>query len=421
MQQVDEAIKRICSEIIVVEQGGVKIEGLKDELLTDEENLLLMELEKDKDLKFKKLQNQARYYYSFRRDMMPIAFTNIYSKLKKEKNETYEKFKELLIKDLEQIKKQKMSRYELYLPINIKTTKKIHKFRFEDIDVDFINDTKIINEIKANKKTQQEFFTNKKFNFSQHILCKVSMRCRNVEYALNKAGKLFEFILGVIGFFETYGINRRTISGIPKPLSELSQSYTFIFQNNKYCTYYYYQNKDEIKKNITLSDGRVKEINKVIKRAIKAKQQELIFKLYASFYRGVTDKSIDYAFLSFWRIIELAIMKEKEQRHSEIINILKALLIELKPRTNYKLDRFYFLRNNFVHNGFADINEFDRNGIKSFAQMIINIYLNTLFDYKTEDIKLFYYYIKRKDNVTNHIKIAKKINKLIIEAKKKNK
>jgi hypothetical protein len=142
-----------------------------------------------------------------------------------------------------------------------------------------------------------------------------------------------------------------------------------------------------------------------------------LFKILATYYRGLTDKNIDYSFLSFWRIIELGILKEKSQRHWEIVKILKSLLIELKRRTKYKIDRFYNLRNDFVHDGTADINEYDRNGMKSFAQMIINLFVNTLYNYNTEEIKLFYYYVRRKDNIIQHLKMAKKIDSLIKKAK----
>ncbi len=49
--------------------------------------------------------------------------------------------------------------------------------------------------------------------------------------------------------------------------------------------------------------------------------------------------------------------------------------------------------------------------------MIINIYNNTLYNYDVEEIKLFYYYVKRKQNVKKHLTMAKKINALIKQAK----
>ena len=52
---VDEAIKRICSEIIVTSSGSIRIEGFKDDILTDEENVILAELNKDKEFNFQKL------------------------------------------------------------------------------------------------------------------------------------------------------------------------------------------------------------------------------------------------------------------------------------------------------------------------------------------------------------------------------
>ena len=111
--------------------------------------------------------------------------------------------------------------------------------------------------------------------------------------------------------------------------------------------------------------------------------------------------------------MELGILKEPSQKHQEIIEILKSLIIELKYRIKYKIERFYQLRNDFVHEGIANINQYDRNGMKSFAQMIIELYLNILYKYNTEEIKLFYYYIKRKNNIEQHLKMAEKVESLI--------
>lgn len=415
---LDKAIKKICSEIIVVEKGGIKIEGLKDELLTDEENVVLTELERDKDLQFRKLQNNVRYYYSFRKDLFPLTFPNIYRKLKEEKKETYERFKELIKEDLKRIKKEKPKCYDLYFPINIKLEKKISKFKFKDVEVDFLNDKEIVNTLRGNDKVIQELRLNKNFSFSKVIFCKISLMGRNTLYATKKAEEIFNFILGLISFYETYNSNPRTIIGVPKTISKLNQSYIFVFQNKNYSSFWYYPTKEDKLQKIDLDKERIKAVNSNIQRVIKSKQQEQIFKLFSEYLRGATEKYVDYSFLSFWRVIEAGILKEKSQKHKEIVEILKSLVIELQTRTGYKIDRFYLLRNNFVHEGIADINQYDRNGMKSFAQMIINIYLNTLYKYNTEEIKLFYYYIKRKNNISTHVKIAKRINTLITNAKK---
>jgi len=225
-------------------------------------------------------------------------------------------------------------------------------------------------------------------------------------------------LLGIISFYETYWGNPRTLIGIPKPLSKLNQYYIFVFEDNKYASYLYYQGKEDKTQILELKEDWVKAINSTVKRVIKSKQQELIFKLFTSYFKGSTEKYVNYSFLCFWRIIEIGILKEPSQKHKEIVDILKALVIELKSRTKYKLERFYQLRNNFVHEGVADINQYDRNGMKSFAQMVINFYCNTLYNKDVEDIKLFYYYVKRKHSIKKHLTMAKKIDALIKQAKK---
>ncbi len=323
MSSADGAIKEICSQIIAT-KGGVRIEGMKDGLLSAEENIILTELDNDKQFDFKKLQNEIRFYYSLDKDFFPLVFHNIYGKLKTEKNETYERFKELLIEDLNTQKKTKIKAYDLYFPINIKTEKKIAKFKHRDIEVDFVTDKKIIEKILKNDRAKQEISLNKNFNVSKTIFCKMSLRGRNRIYATKKAEEVFEFVLGVISFYETYWSNPRTLIGIPKPLSKLNQYYIFVFENNKYASYLYYQEKEEKTKLLELKEDQIKAINSTIKRATKSKQQEIMFKLFTSYFKGSIEKYVDYSFLCFWRIIEIGILKEPSQKHKEIVEILKS-------------------------------------------------------------------------------------------------
>ena len=414
----DEAIKKICAEIVFA-NGAIKIDIRKDDILIDEENVLLTELNKDKEFNFQKLQDNARFYYSMERIMFSPAFRNIYKKLKKENNLTYNRFKEVLVEDIEKVGNQKINLYDLYFPINIKTENKIAKFMINDIEIDFIKDKEIINQILTNEQVKHELLINKHFSFNKILLCKISLKGRNNAYAVEKAEKIYEFILGVIGFYETYGSSQMTLMGAPKPISKLNQYYIFVFQNKKYSHFLFYKTKEERIQSIDLKKEHVQAINHDIKRVIKSKQKILMFRLFTAYLRGLIDKNVDYSFLSFWRIVELGIQKDRSQKHKEIIDILKSLILELKHRTKYKLERIYELRNNFVHEGIADINQYDRNGIKFFAEMIITIYLNTLYKYSEEETKLFYYYVKRKNNINQHLKMAKKINSLIKLAKKK--
>lgn len=414
----DEAIKRICAEIVFA-NGAIQIDIRKDGILIDEENVLLTELNKDKEFGFQNLQDNARFYYSLERIMFSPTFRNIYKKLKEENNLTYKRFKEVLVEDIENVKKQRINLYDLYFPINIKTENKIAKFNTNGIEIDFIKDNNIVNQVSTNEQVKQELLTNKHFSFNKVSLCKISLKGRNNAYAVEKAEKIYEFILGVIGFYETYGSYPRTLMGAPKPISKLNKYYIFVFQNKKYSNFLFYKTKDEGIQVADLKKEQVKAINYVIKRVIKSKQKILIFKLFTAYLRGLIDSNVDYSFLSFWRIVELGIQKEPNQRHIEIIDILKSLILELKHRTKYKMERFYKLRNDFVHKGIADINQYDRNGIKSFAEMIIEVYLNTLYKYSAEETKLFYYYVKRKNNINQHLKMAKKISSLIKLAKKR--
>ena len=103
---------------------------------------------------FQKLQDKVRFHYHFERDLFPLVFPDLYGKLKKEKNMTYIRLKELITADLKKIKKKKIKSYDLYFPINIKAESKIAKFKLKDIEVDFIDDKKRLGFKVFLRKTQ---------------------------------------------------------------------------------------------------------------------------------------------------------------------------------------------------------------------------------------------------------------------------
>ena len=85
----------------------------------------------------------------------------------------------------------------------------------------------------------------KNFSFSRTIFCKISLRGRNRLYATKKAEEIFDFLLGVVSFYETYGGSPITLMGIPRSISKLNQYYIFVFEDNKYASYLYYQGKED--------------------------------------------------------------------------------------------------------------------------------------------------------------------------------
>ena len=414
---VDEAIKKICSEIKIENGGRVKLEGPRSFTLKDQENIVLTELNKDQEFNFKKLQNYTKFYYVLK-DNFPLIFFELYGKIKSNNDISYKGLKKEINKQFRKFKKRKIRNYDLYFPINIKPEKKLSKFQFKDISVDFTNDEKIISKIRSDERTNQALHSNKNFSIHKTVLCKISLKGRNHEYAIQKGEKLFNYVMGVIGYFETRWSYPLTIIGFTNPISKLNAYCFFIFEDKRYETLYWYNTRENKSQILELKEVAVKDINSTLSKCIKSKQQELLFELFTQFYLGVTNKDVDYSFLAFWRVVELGIMKEPNQKQKELVEILESVTLELEHTTKYNLQRFYNLRNDFVHKGIADINQNDRNGIKSFAGMIIAIYIKTLRNYNKEEIKSFYYYIKRKKNISTHLKMAKKIYRLLKQIKK---
>ena len=412
MSVADDSIKRICSEYESVKAIMPYI-TLGKEPLVYEENVVLMELNKDEEFNFKRLQDSAKFYYAFQRDI-PLVFYRVYDKLKKENNTTYGRMKELIKEDLENIKKREVKSYVLYFPTNVKPESNIAKFRLDGCEIDFV-DSKILSE---NEEVKQEKKIHKNFTLPKGVVFEISLEGRNVQYVVMKSKELYEFILGLIGFYDAYNAGFPMFMGDPKPISELIHHYNvFVFENKKFIQLVKHnQNANVEIAEIKLNKYQVEKINVDVKRVIESEKRELLFNLYTAYWKGITETNVDWSFLSFWRVIEFGMLHGPSKKHFEIIQKLKALIKELKPSTRYKIDRFYNLRNDFVH-GTAYISECDRNSLKLFAQMIIDIHMRPLYDYSTKEIDLFYYYIQKKNNINQHLKMAEKVNSLINQAK----
>lgn len=106
--------------------------------------------------------------------------------------------------------------------------------------------------------------------------------------------------------------------------------------------------------------------------------------------------------MNFWTSLEAITLKKKGIPHLEITRRLKSILKNLSPLEEHKIDRIYSLRNNLVHDGAYDISQYDRNLLKTYAEIMISFFLSQLSKYDIQEIQTIFQFLQQ-----NSVTLAK--------------
>lgn len=409
----DKIIEEICN---LIETNGT-INGFNSDDLYDKENILKEELLNDSEFQFQKKLNKIRYYYDLNESMFPLTFHNIFKVLKQNQTYSYNKFKEELDKELTNHKQLEIKEFSLYFPINIEFEKKVRKIQIEDTLIEFL-DYKEVKGIYDNEEIKLKLKYNKTFKKNEKIYLKISLRARNIIYAKKKATDKLDLILGILGFAHKFRRITTNIMGFVKPQFEIILSFIFVYENNNYKTYYYYKTSEMISKNIKINSDRLDLFKLTLKQYLKSNKgiKEIIENSFSLYYLGLNEEDVDYAFFSFWRVLELLCLKEIGQKHIDIINLFKSFLLDINKELEMKIDRVYSLRNTFVHTGKANITQRDVNKMKTFAETMLDVFMTTMSKYNKEEIKILYSYFLKKD--LKKLELDKSLLNKVIKIKK---
>lgn len=381
-------------------------------------SLLLLELMLDNKVQ-SKLQKLRYGFTSENEIFFGNELNSIFENMKNEKKEKYSDFMNKFNILLENIKQDsKPEKFELYYPINIKTDEKINAIKFRDVEIEIKNYEEIKNLLE--NETFKDKFKFQKLTKSKYKYIKINLYSRNKNFAEQIATKYANLILGFISYSQNYGNSFVKIIGIPKELTELKTNYIFVFKNNNFQGYYFFEDKSDDKKVYDLSKTDISNLNKFVEKYNKAdtKIQEILFKTINLYYSGLIEKSINYSFLNFWTALEIISLKKKGIPHSKIIKKLKSILVNLKPLEEHKIDRIYSLRNNFIHDGAYNISQYDRNLMKTYIELFIEFFLFNLTDYNVQEIQTIFEFMQ-KDNIT--LKNSKNLINFVIKLREKDK
>lgn len=377
--------------------GGIGVTGL-NEIEKYGRFLSILKYESlEKDIIQRKLE-YMRYYFELENEPYFTESNDILISLKKQQIPSYELFIELLYKKLDDMQnKLQVKNYVLYYPININKIKsEITEFCIDGFIINLLNYSEVKSDIN-NNELNNRFFKLKKINKSRYQYAKVSVWCRNVEYAHQKARKFVELMLFFISYSKTFSLVPVWLIGIPKPLIELKLNYTFVFENNNFSTYYYSENAWDTDIFYDLEDSDISNLNTLISAFNKADKriQSIIFDSMKQYNIGLNEKDTSKSFLSFWTSLEILTLKNKNLSHFKVKERLKTI-IKMNEIHEYQIERLYSLRNKLVHTGDdSNISPFDRNLMKDYVEILFDFFISYFSKYSYSEIDLIYEFLQK--------------------------
>jgi len=413
----DEILKKILDSMTITDKGVIQWQGFASSEYKRYLSLLMSELMLDNKVQ-SKLRN-LRYYFTSENDVFfGSELNSIFKEMKEEGRYRYNEFMDKLNKLLNKIKQEsKQERFELYYPINIKTNEKIEAIKFRDVEIEIKSYEEVKNLLE--NETLKEKFKFEKLTKSKYKYIKVILWARNKNFAEQVATKYATLILGFIAYSQNYGNSSVTIIGIPKELTQLKLNYIFVFKEDSFVGYCFFEDKSDDKKIYELGQADITNLNKFVSQFNKtdSKIQEILYKAINLYYSGLTEKRINYSFLNFWTALEILSLKKKGVPHIEIIKRLKSILINLQPLEEHKIDRIYSLRNNLVHDGAYNISQYDRNLLKIYLEFFMEFFIFNLSNYNIQEIQTIFQFLQ-KDNAT--LKNSKNLIDFVIKLREKH-
>jgi hypothetical protein len=398
----DEILKKILDSITVTSEGNISWEGIQDIEYMRYTSLILSELMADSN--FEKRLDYLRYSFSNEDDISLFGdpLTTIFKEMKLEKKYTFSEFEEKLDIKLNEIHKSKVETFEIYYPVNINAEDKIDPIKFKDVSIEVKDYNEVkdqINKVFENEDSKANLESNN-FEPEKYKYARIKVWARNYHYAEKIATKHLELLLGFLVYSQNYGRITVRIIGFPKELSLLRIYYAFLFNEGQFKLTFYYEDRVDGVEIYKLKKEDVENLNKLATafNLYDQKKQDITYKSIISYYNGMTEKSVEYSFMNFWKSFEIISLKEKNIPHAEIIKILKSMLKDLTPLEEHRIDRLYSLRNNLIHGGSAynNITQDDRNLLKIYVELMIKFFMFHIpAKYDVREIQMIYQFLEK--------------------------
>jgi len=329
------------------------------------------------------------------------------------------------------IKKYPITKYEIYYPVNLKFDRIIEPIKIKT-DVDTPDDTiefKKYDEIKNIFKLElvkksletppenlKKFFTIQHSPFfenkEKYQYIKITIYCRDEYYALNTAKRYINGILGIINYYRYYTM------GVPESQIVNYDFVIYTYNNRGHFSYTKNQSIKDISNDILdlnylgeIRDlkGGILDISELLNLFSHAKPEikELLLNLFGIYQMGMTEEKLYNSYIHFWTVLEVASLKNRKDKHKDIIKRLKSIYLEDDQLFFDHLEVLYHTRNEIVHKGgYHLVSEYYRDSLKCNVDIMLAFLVNELIEHDCDlgKIKLVYSYLQKDLKELENIK-----------------
>lgn len=395
----DDLLKLILDKI-TIENGKIAIKNKENVLKTQRFGIVLIsELLEGEHYQEKFNAIQYAWYANSLHPLFFEPFQTAITELKIENKHSFHEFKKKVDRELKNIEHQKPVSFDFLYPIRIEPAKNLKKMEIEGISVEiktydevetFLSDSKLLDEIR-----EYEMNYSPHQNLPSHYYIHVSLSARNLWYAERKAARNAQLIVSIIAYIENYRVERRTLIGPPKSISDLDIEVELAFSEKKFMGLYPKYHAIG-KNNHKLTNKQIDDINTIIKsfETSDPSIQDCIEDGLISYHAGTIEKHMGYAFLNFWTSAERFCLKDKDLSETKVMERLLSPLLNKTGITKSELKRLYKIRNKTIHEAdYGLATEYDRNIMQFYIEPFIAFFIQKLSKYPKNKIERIFQFL----------------------------
>ena len=153
---------------------------------------------------------------------------------------------------------------------------------------------------------------------------------------------------------------------------ELNEDNTFIDESGSYRIL---KNAENYKKSKLISFTNTLLVYDFYKILMESENKQIIYQIndyLMLYYKASINEDLDISFLKFWTLCERIIKNGNDKSDAEVINYMRKILKLYNQPKSYQ-ERIYYIkekRNLLIHENISEINQDDRNVIKSVCDLL---------------------------------------------------
>lgn len=307
----------------------------------------------------------------------------------KDANNPGSKFTENKEDFIDRLRSIDLKEFKIIFPLNFKLNldRSIEKFEVLDYNIRRVSLCKWEEKYEPYlSKECQSFLKRNKVSLPSFSLWELSLKSRDVKYAVEEVSRTIELLLGKLNYicyYEKTNLLPQSISGYRK-FSKVRNPYIyFVFEGEDFESYL--RTKDTERDIVSLPGvGKKKSFNSTFPQLKHLDRSSDIESNLVSgirfFQRGMVSSNLNKAFMNFWRSLEILTLIGKNSRTREVLERAASVSVPEDEKTfNLRLEILSNKRNKIVHKNIDErATVMDINLVKTLSVNLIKIYFDLL-------------------------------------------